>query len=206
MRQWERSRDVLALGVLGSAVILTLLSVKLNKPAGRTENPVLDPSVSQGLLFPEVPGKSFAPCFFSHSNPVLCTFPKPVNTTKSHHSTARRDVSSCESPGRCWPGTVWPQAGLSHRERGERAGRWLRLAPGNCPWLRHVLAVGRGWENKHILRVTQGSLGKGLSLRARLDPLPRAPGQQRRACGIATSPCFPNYLSLCLATQSQSLG
>lgn len=61
MRQWECSGDVLALGVLGSGVILALLSIK---PAGRTKNPLLDPSVSQGLLFLEVPGKIFATFYF----------------------------------------------------------------------------------------------------------------------------------------------
>lgn len=161
-RQWECMRDV-----LGSGVILALLSIKPHKPAGRTKNPVLSP---RGCYFQKCLAKSLLPVFLPTSNPVLCTFPKPVNTTKSHHSPVRRDVSICESPGWCWPGTVWPQAGFSHRERGGRAGRWLCLPPGNCPWLQHVLAGGRGWENKQILHVMQWSPCKGFVTQSKAGP------------------------------------
>lgn len=145
---------------------MALLSIKLNQPAGRTKNPVLHPSVSQGLLFPEYL------CWLLFPPLILCSSHSQNQKTSPRASPAKRDVS--ESPGWCWPRTGW--------EKG-REGRMMLVSPsGELSWL---------WEadgKTNILCVTQGSPDRDLSLRARLDTLPRAPGC---VCGIAPQTICP---------------
>lgn len=106
-------------GVLGSGVILALLSIKLNQPAGRTENPVLHPSVSQGLLFPEYL------CWLLFPPLILFSSHSQNQKTSPRASPAKRDVS--ESPGWGWPRTGW--------EKG-REGRMMLVSPsGELSWL-----------------------------------------------------------------------
>lgn len=126
--------------MLGSGVILALLSIKLNQPAGRTKNPVLHPSVSQGLLFPQVPGKIFPGCFFP---PLILFSAHSPNQKTSPRATQPCKEGLSESPG--W----W--------EKGERGQNDACVSLWGI-----VLAVGRGWENKQTLCVTQGSPDRAL--------------------------------------------
>lgn len=197
MRQWECWRDVLALGVLGSGVILALLAIKLKKPAGRTKNPKLDPSVSQGLLLPQVPGKIFAGCFIPPLQPCSLHIPKAKkNITKSHPAPQEgTSVSPQDGAGQ-------GQGGLSHRERGNRGQNHARVSlqgivPGySMSWL---------WENKHILLVTQGSPQKGFVTQSKAGHSALSSWQTGLCLWDCNEPLLPKLSVLGFALQGQSL-
>jgi len=150
-------------------VISALQSIKLSKLAGATEIPVLDPTVSQGLLFQYVPGKNFAPLFL-FSNPVLCTS-APVPKANKHWEGPLQPCTrgrQREQVPMMLPATdSVARPGLSHEERGERTGWCLHLPPGNCPWLPRALTVGNGQVNKHILHLTWRSRQRGFVVQSK---------------------------------------
>lgn len=70
--------------MLGSGVILALLSIKLHKPAGRTKKKpqCWTPLSPRGCYFQKCLAKSLLPGVYFPSL-IFCTSPKPENTTRS---------------------------------------------------------------------------------------------------------------------------